>query len=360
MLPDPMNNLHASTPETASTDGGNVLDDEAYSTLIAGVLDKVAQGPMSSIHKSLNPEMEEIVSRIHARIAGCDDDGDFLAKKKEVKDLAAIAIMNNSLVLRRADLAAALGCSDPLPGRKTFEDYAKSGWHVKDVSARFLRGLLSDGGYAFLLEYHADDGQRVPVGYQFGFPFVPPAVRYPSLSAKTLPPLSTFTTHHQDSWTIWRTGIIENINAVREAYLRSGFPVHPALEGKELHRLGAGQATKVVAVQAAIDLQKSYIQFNIGRIVRPDHENDILAKNVASLGSNREIFDQTEFTRSCVEQICWQGYPLVEIYWQLFRSKPTDAFARLLRPDGALTVKGWNILDLQRVGSQLAGRINDE
>lgn len=314
-------------------------------------------GVQEQIHRPLPPELEDITRHTRARIAGCDLGGNYLGRAQEERDAAAIVAMNNALVLRSEDLERELAGTDEDAQYKTIEQYAKSGWQVSALTDEKMNHLLHmDNGYAFLLEYGKND-VATPFGSQIGFIGAPPKT-YPSLAMSSLPPLQTFTQNEASTLTIWRTNILEHVESVRDDFARLGIPVHTNLLGKNLHRIGAGQATKVVTAEAAADLKKKFIQFNIGQMVRPDHPEDILARNEASMGSNKEIFDETDFVRSHIDRILdSKNVPLVEIYWKLFRSAPRLVLQRLFMPHSSISVKGWDGEQLQHAGALLAKHV---
>ena len=323
--------------------------------LAARIREDTQGRPQENIHKPLPPELEDITRHTKARIVGCDETGCPVSSQQELRDIAALVLMNNSLVLRTEDLEKQLADGSDDDQHKTIEDYAKSGWHASAVSETGIGKLLHQvsGGYAFLLEYEKD-GRRVPYGYQVGFADVPPD-EYPSLSPKSLPDRQIFKKHSQDTFTIWRTGIVETMESVREDFAKIGLPIPQELLGKRLHRLGAGQATKVVAAEAAASLKKQYIQFNIGQLVRPGSLEDIVARNEASMGSNREIFDELEDKRWHIDHILGsKNQPLVDISWRMFLSDPKMVLQRLFRPQSVVHVKGWDTEQLQHTGVRLA------
>ena len=316
-------------------------------------IEEVEREHSPELHAPLPADLEDIVESTHVRIAGCGTNGDFLGEEQLQKDAAAIVVMNNVLALDPGRLSTALE-NDGTGGEDILRKYAKSGWHATTISEDTVKSVLDAGGYTFLVE-HLSDSSSTPFGYQLGFPSRPPPV-FPSLAPQSLPHITTFTRYVDDTWTIWRTGVVNTIEDVRLEFHKLGIPISPELSSKKLHRLGAGQATKLVVGRAAHDLKKKFIQFNIGKIVRPDHPEDILMENEASRGSNGEIFDETGLNRTRADSITAPDGKtlLLEILWRMFRSETNNVLARLLRPSGVLRVKKWNNRQLLEAGAHLS------
>jgi len=307
-------------------------------------------------HYPLQPPQTEIVRNTIARMVGHDNAGAWVGREQYDKDLEAVVAMNNSLVLSPHDLENALKESKAEnTDVKTLKDYAENGFHTTNVTRALIHKLLKrkTKGYSFLMEHQAD-GLATPIAYQFGFSVIPSSA-YRSLSLKSLPELSVFTENVESTMSIWRTGVLRTVNSVRTKFEEIGIGIHPNLENQMLHRIGIGQATKLVVATAAEDLDKIAVQCNIGTVVRPNNQKDILVQNLASRGSNEEVFNKTDFSRLYTDRITSDsGIPLVEIYWRLYRSTPQEMIAKLKKNDSGITVKGWNLERLQKSGHQLA------
>lgn len=293
-------------------------------------------------HAPLPSELKHIVSCTRARLVDWDC----------AIDVSAMTAMNNVFALKVQPLMHALRDGS----RADVQSFAHMGWHASAFTNEDIRNVRKNGGYGFIFEYVCEEG-ATPYGMQIGFPIAPPLERYRNLSMDSLPNLKIY----EDPtciWTIWRTTILNSIDDVRRRYHRLHIPMPAALEGKTLHRLGAGQATKLITAVAAGDTEKTLVQCNIGQLVRPGNTTDVIADNKASIGSSGEIFDRTNLTRRFIDAVTVARGEhrkiILEILWHHFQVPPDVLLERLLRPEGVLRKKGWNIDHLVDVGHQLA------
>lgn len=293
-------------------------------------------------HTSLSPDLEHIVRNTRARLVDWDS-----------HDVTVMAIINNTLALKIKPLLNALRCDDALAVKQKI---APIGWHASSLTKDDLLQLHERGGYGFLLEYRDEHG-ATPYGMQIGFPFAPKEKHYPNLSTASLPQLDIYRDSNK-MWTIWRTGILNKIDDVRVRYGQLGIPISPNLDDKVLHRIGAGQATKLIDAVAAVDLQKTLVQCNIGVLIRAGETPTIVAENEASIGSNGEIFERSGLSRSRIDfieaKIGNEMRKIIEILWYHFQATPEDLQRRILRNEGALVKKGWDIDQLIMTGHALA------
>lgn len=339
-------------------------------------------------HKLLESDRMAVAKQLRFRIAGTDRDTGRYSSEGVCRDAMAIRVLDQDISLRPAQIELQLATLRSMYEEAGYDwlraardadentnNFLTQGGQVRPIEIQEITDVIRRG-FALMLEYSDPDtmepdpsdpsGQRrnpvwYPVGYHFGFTSLPHSKpdkkAYPSLAAQSLIGKSTYLDPVQkkpeDTYVIWRTGVVQNISNVRESLQTLGFSVPRGHTYLSFRRLGASTATKYISGTVAERLGKKRVICNIGNLT-PVGGMEYAVPNVASLGANAPLFRRSRLERDYHDVLSYEQGDVAWMEWDVYMNDPAELVERTRRTDSALTKKqGIDVRHLDDVSDQL-------